>query len=58
MARPARQITAAMIGFMLLAACAKPTLAPEGARPGPLEITSRYVITEDGLPLPLRFWPP
>ena len=58
MARPLFQITAAFIGLALLSACAAPTLAPPGARPGKLEITSRFVITEDGLPLPLRSWKP
>ena len=45
MARPLFQITAAFIGLALLSACAAPTLAPAGARPGKLEITSRFVIT-------------
>ena len=58
MARPLFQITAAFIGLALLSACAAPTLAPVGDRPGKLEITSRFVITEDGVPLPLRSWKP
>ena len=58
MARSFSQIITALVGLTLLFACAAPTLAPMGDRPGKLEITSRYVITEDGLPLPLRSWMP
>lgn len=58
MARSFSQIITALVGLTLLSACAAPTLAPMGDRPGKLEITSRYVITEDGLPLPLRSWMP
>ena len=41
-----------------LAACAAPVTAPPGDRPGPAELTSRYVITADGLALPIRSWLP
>jgi alpha-beta hydrolase superfamily lysophospholipase len=58
MARTISQITAAFIGLALLSACAAPAMAPIGERPGKWEITSRFVITADGLPLPLRSWIP
>lgn len=47
-----------VLAVLTLAACASPKLAPPGERPGPLELTSRFVITEDGLPLPLQSWLP
>lgn len=47
-----------VLAAITLVACASPKLAPPGERPGPLEITTRFVITEDGLPLPLQSWLP
>jgi len=44
--------------FSVLVGCAGPQTAPPGKRPGAAEITSRYVVTEDGLALPLRQWAP
>lgn len=58
MRKRARSTFLLLICVCLVAACASPRTAPPGERPGAVEITSRYVVTADGLALPLRQWTP